>query len=264
MKKDWTRGARFLLFVAIALLSTMLLGPPGAGASERVQDGNFEAATCDASDCTSPFWSESAFGSVATPLGLPICHAGTGSCGDAQGGIVGYHGPTTWVQMGGPAISNALDFNATNTFSVQQTVQIPAPPATLRFYLLIRPGPDAPPSPGDLFVQVDGTPVFQASYTTAGYGTYAPVSVDVGGFAGGSRILRFEATVKNVYTSSRKTTSFNVDDVSLDAADAPAASPTAPAASPTGQRAAALKKCKKKKLQKARKKCKRKANLLPV
>jgi hypothetical protein len=38
--------------------------------------------------------------------------------------------------------------------------------------------------------------------------------------------------------------------------------PTTPAA--TGQRAAALAKCKKKKSKKARKKCKKKANLLPV
>jgi hypothetical protein len=36
------------------------------------------------------------------------------------------------------------------------------------------------------------------------------------------------------------------------------------APAPTGQRAAALKKCKKKKSQKARRKCKKKANLLPV
>jgi len=41
------------------------------------------------------------------------------------------------------------------------------------------------------------------------------------------------------------------------------ACPTAPSTS-TGQRAAALKKCKKKKSAKARKKCKKKANLLPV
>ncbi len=35
-------------------------------------------------------------------------------------------------------------------------------------------------------------------------------------------------------------------------------------ASPTGQRAAALKKCKKKHSHRARKKCKKKAKLLPV
>jgi hypothetical protein len=42
--------------------------------------------------------------------------------------------------------------------------------------------------------------------------------------------------------------------------------PPPPAAStgPTGQRAAALKKCKKKKSKQARKKCKKKANRLPV
>jgi hypothetical protein len=40
--------------------------------------------------------------------------------------------------------------------------------------------------------------------------------------------------------------------------------PAPPAAAPTGQRAAALKKCKKKKSAKARKKCKAKANKLPV
>jgi hypothetical protein len=41
--------------------------------------------------------------------------------------------------------------------------------------------------------------------------------------------------------------------------------PTPPAAAgPTGQRAAALKKCKKKHSRKARKKCRKKAALLPV
>jgi hypothetical protein len=45
----------------------------------------------------------------------------------------------------------------------------------------------------------------------------------------------------------------------------PPAPPAPPAAAgPTGQRAAALKKCKKKKTAKARKKCKKKANKLPV
>jgi hypothetical protein len=37
-----------------------------------------------------------------------------------------------------------------------------------------------------------------------------------------------------------------------------------PPAGPTGQRAAALKKCKKKRAKKAKRKCRRKANLLPV
>jgi hypothetical protein len=44
----------------------------------------------------------------------------------------------------------------------------------------------------------------------------------------------------------------------------PPPTPTPPAAGQTGQRAAALKKCKKKKSAKARKKCKKKANKLPV
>jgi hypothetical protein len=49
------------------------------------------------------------------------------------------------------------------------------------------------------------------------------------------------------------------------AAAAPALAPSAtPAASPTGQRAAALKKCKRKHSIKARKKCKRRARRLPV
>jgi ELWxxDGT repeat protein len=47
------------------------------------------------------------------------------------------------------------------------------------------------------------------------------------------------------------------------ATPAPPASPAAPAAA-TGQRAAALKKCKKKPAGKKRKKCKRKAKRLPV
>jgi YVTN family beta-propeller protein len=44
----------------------------------------------------------------------------------------------------------------------------------------------------------------------------------------------------------------------------PTPTPTPPSSAPTGQRAAALKKCKKKKSAKARKKCKQKANKLPV
>jgi len=44
----------------------------------------------------------------------------------------------------------------------------------------------------------------------------------------------------------------------------PTSGATGPNSGPTGQRAAALKKCKKKHSAKARKKCKKKANLLPV
>jgi CSLREA domain-containing protein len=47
-------------------------------------------------------------------------------------------------------------------------------------------------------------------------------------------------------------------------ATTPSTTPPPAAAGPTGQRAAALKKCKKKKTAKARKKCKKKANKLPV
>jgi hypothetical protein len=42
------------------------------------------------------------------------------------------------------------------------------------------------------------------------------------------------------------------------------APPTSPAASPTGRRAAALKKCKKKRTAKARKKCRKRAKKLPL
>ena len=46
--------------------------------------------------------------------------------------------------------------------------------------------------------------------------------------------------------------------------NAPATFPQPPPAGPTGQRAAALKKCKKKRSKKARKKCRAKAALLPI
>jgi hypothetical protein len=45
---------------------------------------------------------------------------------------------------------------------------------------------------------------------------------------------------------------------------APPSGPTPPTSAPTGQRAAALKKCKKKHSKLARKKCKKRANKLPV
>jgi hypothetical protein len=44
----------------------------------------------------------------------------------------------------------------------------------------------------------------------------------------------------------------------------PTTSPTASPATPSGRRATALKKCKKKRSNRARKKCRKKANLLPV
>jgi hypothetical protein len=45
---------------------------------------------------------------------------------------------------------------------------------------------------------------------------------------------------------------------------APPSSPTPPTSAPTGQRAAALKKCKRKRTKQARRKCRKKASKLPV
>ena len=83
-------------------------------------------------------------------------------------------------------------------------------------------------------------------------GSYTQVDVPLDAYVGpGSKTLRFEAAGQYQTISN----SFDIDDVSVTAADA--------LTGPTGQRAAALAKCKHKHGKK-RKKCKNRASLLPV
>ncbi|MDX6617103.1 MAG: hypothetical protein QOD60_2194 [Solirubrobacterales bacterium] len=184
-----------------------LLVPASASASERVLDGSFDVITaCTPSDCTSPVWAETVDNGGGTG---PLCQAGTGSCGYFQGmGMVFASSPPVWAQFGGESVL------ADPTYSIQQVVNVPAAPATLRFQLFIK---DSNATTGAFTVQINGTPVFAAGGTTPGYGAYAPVSIDISPFAGGLRTLRFDVSEAN--PGGVSTDSFNVDNVSLDAPD---------------------------------------------
>jgi Putative metal-binding motif len=166
-----------------------------------VTDGGFDAATCNASDCTSTAWSETTAGTA--PIG-PICRAGTGNCADGSG--TGYSTGPGWARLG-------AGLGATT--SVSQRVQIPAAPAKLVFFLHITAQPNGTDA---LSVTIDGTQVFSATDATPGYAFYTRVEVDVSRFAGGARTLRFQGTNNAAATPSD---SFDVDEVSLDAAEAP-------------------------------------------
>lgn len=188
--------------VSLLVVSLALSAQPAA-AVERVQDGGFDAATCSSSGCVSSAWAQ-----TSTSSGLvigPICSAATTNCGTNSSAPFT---PPQWARIG-------AGINST-TSAIQQTVQIPAGPATLAFNLRIF---NSSVTSGTFTVKVGATPVFSATEATTGYGIYAPVVVDVSAFAGGARIIRFEGMTTaggTVFTDS-----FDVDGVSVDAPDAP-------------------------------------------
>jgi hypothetical protein len=108
-------------------------------------------------------------------------------------------------------------------------------------------------------VEYGTTPAYDSSTTesSAGSGSTAdPVSVSLSGLAPSTQYhYRVVATTCGGCAAGTD----NGDDATFTTQ-----APSPAAAAPTGQRAAALKKCKKKKSKKARKKCKKKANKLPV
>jgi hypothetical protein len=161
---------------------------PGGAGSELVQDGGFEAGS------PNPFWTE-----ASTNFGTPLCTVAL--CG--MGGGTGPFAGSWWAWFGG--------ISAPETGSVEQTVQGGAnDTCTLSFQLEI----PVFSGNGTDFVRatIGGTQVFQALESTAGYGTYAPVSVDVSNAIDGSaQILRIESTI----SGSPALTNFFVDDVSL-------------------------------------------------
>jgi hypothetical protein len=188
---------------AVALLTTALVAcfAAPAVAFERVSDGGFDMSTCTVGDCVSTSWTETKSGT--DPIG-PICRSGTEECADSSG--TGYNTGPNWARLGAGVGA---------TTSVAQAVPIPGAPAKLRFLLHITPsgnGTDA------LSVTVDGTEVFHATDASTGYANYKAIEIDVSRFAGGTRVLRFQG--QNTATTD-PSDSFDVDEVSLDAAEAP-------------------------------------------
>jgi hypothetical protein len=212
---------------AIALgVTAMCVLPSAAVAAERVQDGGFEASTCDASKCTNPAWPDfvtSAFSNVTGP----ICRSGTGSGNtDCNGGGSSPFSGSTWARLG-------AGYKATNMFDggiiswVEQTVSIPTAPATLSFRLRII---DAVGPTGQFKVEVGGTQVFAATDATPGFAAYAPVTIDLSSLAGTSPLLKLEGISSRMPVGPLD--SFDVDAVSLTTVD-PAARPAAPCAGRT-------------------------------
>jgi hypothetical protein len=197
------RLGRWIATAAAAFGLAAVLAQPAA-AFERVLDGGFDLATCTATDCVSPAWTESSSGAGAIGPICPPSTGGPGTCADMSG--TGYNTAPRWARLG-------AGVNATT--AVAQTVQIPAAPARLTFLLHITTsanGTDA------LSVTIDGTEVFRATDATPGYAFYKAVTLDVSQFAGGARDLRFQA--QNT-ASTNPSDSFDVDEVSLDAPEPP-------------------------------------------
>jgi hypothetical protein len=184
-----------------------------AGAAEHVNDGGFEASTCDASECTDPPWEQSSTSAFANGTG-PICRSGTGSGNTActNGGSSAFTG-STWARLGAGYKASAM-FGGGIISSLQQTLAIPNPPATLSFRLRIlnTPGPT-----GEFTVEADGAQVFAATDLTPGFASYAPVTIDLSSLAGRSPLLRFEGFSSQDPIGALD--SFDIDDISLITAD---------------------------------------------
>jgi hypothetical protein len=235
---------------AIALgVAAVCLGPSAAAAAERVNDGGFEASSCDATECTDPAWTQGVTTAFSFATG-PICRSGTGTGNTAcnGGGSVPFSG-STWARLG-------AGYKATTTPGggvlswVEQTVSIPTAPATLSFRLGIInvPGPI-----GEFTVKAGDTQVFAATDATPGFASYAPVTIEVSSLAGTSPLLHFEAF--SSLDPMGALDSFDVDDISLTTVD-PAVATAPPTVAPRcAKLRAKLKKAKsKKKKRKLRKK----------
>ena len=244
-------GWRSCLATVLAVAALWVV--PGAAAApiERVADGGFEAATCDASDCTDPAWDPGATSAFTTVTG-PICRAGTGAgnneCSDQ--GSAPFSG-STWARLGAGYKPNTTPGGGVITF-LDQNVPLPAGhSATLTFRLRIinTAGPT-----GSFTIEVGGgdapgTPVFMVTDTTPGFSSYAPVTIDVSSFAGSSPRFRFDGI------SGQDTIgfmdSFDIDDISVTTVDPRCA-----------KLRAKLKKAKKKKKKRKVKKIRKKLRAL--
>ena len=194
-------------------VSAMCLVPGAAGAAERVQDGGFEASTCDAMQCTDPVWPDGVTTAFANVTG-PICRSGTGSGNtDCNGGGAAAFSGSTWSRLGAGYKASAMFGGGVISF-LDQIVPIPTAPATLRFRLRIF---DAAGATGEFKVEVGGTLVFSATDSTPGFAAYAPVAIDLSSRAGTAPLLRLEGVSSQMPVGALD--SFDVDDVSLTTVD---------------------------------------------
>ncbi len=251
MKRRWAvRGACLLGCLAGLLVCA---GPVAAAtATERVSDGGFDQTLCNSAGCLGSVWQSggSTDGANGVVVG-PICSGANYKCAS---GPSGFHNGPNWARLG-RAEESDINRPAQVDSWIQQDIQVPAslppaPLATLHFVMRILQGSSADAS---LRISLGAATVLTLGNNDPRFtGSYAPVDVPLDAYVGpGARPLRFEA--EGFYQSY--SASFDIDDVSVTAPDA--------IPSLTGQRAAALAKCKHKHGKK-RKKCRKRASLLPV
>lgn len=205
---------------AVIGVIAMCVVPSFSVAAEQVQDGGFEASTCDATQCTNPAWPESVTSAFANSTG-PICRSGTGAGNtDCNGGGSAPFSGSTWARLGAGYKETAM-FGGGIISWLEQTVSIPPAPATLSFRLRII---DAVGPTGEFKVEVGGTQVFAATDATPGFAGYAPVTIDLSSLAGTAALIKLEGISSQ--TPVGPLDSFDVDAVSLTTVEV--AAPPAP------------------------------------
>jgi hypothetical protein len=205
------RARRFAAVLAVG--ATCVVPTSAAGADEQVTDGGFEASVCDATQCTSPGWTEGVTTGFSNANG-PICRSGTGS-GNTDcnvGGSAPFSG-STWARFGAGYKAVAMFDGGVISF-LDQAVPIPSAPATLSFRLRII---DAAVPTGEFRIDVGGTQVFAVADGAPGFTSYAPVAIDVSSFAGTTPLFRFEGVSSQDPVGPLD--SFDVDDISLATVD---------------------------------------------
>jgi hypothetical protein len=205
--------------VAAALcVAASCVAASAAAAAEHVNDGGFEAAACNATDCTDPAWADSSTSAFAFGIG-PICRSGvgTGTTACTAQGSAPFSG-STWARLGaGDKVAEPMSSGGISS-SLVQAVSIPTAPATLSFRLRII---DVAVAIGELTVEVGGAQVFTATDTTPGFAASAPVTIDVSSFAGTAPMLRLDGFSSR--TSIGMLDSFDVDEISVSTVEAPLA-----------------------------------------
>lgn len=194
-------------------VAAICVAPTAAFSAERLNDGGFEASTCDATECTDSSWTQSVTTAFSNATG-PICRSGTGTGNtDCSGGGSAPFSGSTWARFGAGYKASAM-FGGGVISSLQQTVPIPTAPATLSFRLRIinTAGPT-----GEFTVEAGGAQVFATTDTTPGFVSYAPVTIDLSSLGGTTPLLKFEGTSSQGPVGALD--SFDVDDISLTTVD---------------------------------------------
>jgi hypothetical protein len=212
-------GCRSCFATVFAVAALCVVPGTAAAAIERVVDGGFEAATCDANDCTDPAWDPGTTAAFTTSTG-PICRAGTGTGNNecSNQGSAPFSG-STWARLGAGHKPNAMLGGGVLTF-LDQNVPIPAGhSATLTFRLRIinTAGPT-----GSFTIEVgdgvlEGTQVFSVTDSTPGFSSYAPVTINVSSFAGSSPRFRFQGSSSQDAIGFMD--SYDIDDISVTTVD---------------------------------------------